>query len=212
LHCQEYISGVSEAARFSFLLFATAGTFCSRRAGDNTLSALSVEFQERILCRYAATDTPLLDANSGFEPQTFDVGTYRRWQEQLHGPWRLAFHTESKGEAFELMIRILSAERPKKKQVCVLDSNEPLAACLERAQKVIESGGEPFVQPMRPLNALDYQQLRVAYDWSPQLLRDFTRYFNPKIWRSASMWEYYNRRRDPPLFAFLRPAARVFAV
>lgn len=39
---------------------------------DNNLSALSAEYQDHIVARYQAAEVPLLDANSGFEPRTFD--------------------------------------------------------------------------------------------------------------------------------------------
>ena len=54
---------------------------------DNNLSGLPVEFQEHIIRRYQETGTPLGDANSGFEPRSFDEGTYRRWELILKGPW-----------------------------------------------------------------------------------------------------------------------------
>jgi hypothetical protein len=39
---------------------------------DNNLSALPAEYQDYIVARYLAAQVPLLDANSGFEPRTFD--------------------------------------------------------------------------------------------------------------------------------------------
>jgi len=51
--------------------FVPAPTLC-----DNNISALPVVFQEHILRRYHETDTPLCDANSGFEPRTFDEECY----------------------------------------------------------------------------------------------------------------------------------------
>jgi hypothetical protein len=64
---------------------------------DNNLSALPVAFQEHVIARYRVTGTPLLDANSGFEPRTFDARTYARWRPILRGPWRFAF--DDQGEA-----------------------------------------------------------------------------------------------------------------
>jgi hypothetical protein len=174
---------------------------------DNNLSALPVTFQEHILQRYAATGTPLRDANSGFEPQTFDAATYQRWKSTLRGPWRFAFDTLSEGAAVEKMMRVLRDVPARRKQVYVLAGNEPLEGCLERALKVIEWGGEPFVQPMRPLNALRYNDLKIAFNWTPQRLIDFARFFNRRVFRVAPIWEYSNRRHEPPPFEFLRPRA-----
>lgn len=47
---------------------------------DNNLSALPIEYQEYIIEKYQGSGVKLLDANSGFEPRTFDEGTYRRWK------------------------------------------------------------------------------------------------------------------------------------
>jgi pyruvate-formate lyase-activating enzyme len=167
---------------------------------DNNLSALPVAFQEHILRRYHETETPLCDANSGFEPQTFDEETYRRWKPRLRGPWRFAFDTISEEAEVGRMMRILHRESPKRKQVYVLIGNEPIAACHHRAQQVISWGGEPFCQPFIALNALR-RIPKVAYDWTPTLLQDFARYFNRHVWRTVSLHEYRPRRAQPPPFA-----------
>lgn len=167
---------------------------------DNNLSALPVEYQEHIIERYRATGTPLLDANSGFEPITFDEGTYLRWKPLLRGPWRFAFDTTSEEPQVKRMMEILASESPKRKQVYVLIGNEPIAACQERAQKVIEWGGEPYVQPLMPLNALSRDHLKVGYDWTFQKLKDFQRYYNRHLWRYMKLSEYNNRKGERPPF------------
>src|SRR3546814_7978036 len=45
---------------------------------DNNLSALPSDFQQHIVDRYTAARVPLLAANSGFEPKTFDQNLYER--------------------------------------------------------------------------------------------------------------------------------------
>jgi hypothetical protein len=58
---------------------------------DNNLSALPAEYQDHIIARYKAEGVPLLDANSGFEPRTFDEDVYERWRGINRGPWRFAY-------------------------------------------------------------------------------------------------------------------------
>src|SRR5262249_27081191 len=82
--------------------FVPAPTLC-----DNNLSALPMAFQEHILRRYHETGTPLRDANSGFEPQTFDEDTYHRWRTTLRGPWRFAFDTLQEEAAVTQMMQLL---------------------------------------------------------------------------------------------------------
>lgn len=166
---------------------------------DNNLSALPPDFQEFILTRYRATGTPLADCNSGFEPATFDASTYERWKPQLKGPWRFAFDTTDEAPQVEQMMQILSAESARKKQVYVLLGNEPMAQCLERARKVIEWGGEPYCQPMMPLNALRRSDRTIRYDWTDQKLSDVARYFNRHLWRSFPISEYKPRKHEPRL-------------
>ena len=180
--------------------FSPAPVLC-----DNNLSALPVPFQEHIIRRYRAAGIPLRDANSGFEPQTFDEACYQRWKPTLHGPWRCAYDTLSECAAVERMLRILATEPPSRKRVYVLIGNEPIAACYERACKVIEWHGEPFCQPFIPLNALSRYQVKIAYDWTPSLLKDFARYFNRYLWRTISLRDYTNRKRELPPFASLIP-------
>jgi hypothetical protein len=163
---------------------------------DNNLSALPVEFQEHIIRRYQESGVILKDANSGFEPRAFDAETYRRWKPVLRGPWRFAFDEMSEEADVKRMMQILANEPASKKRVYVLCGNEPIASCHERAQKVIEWGGEPFCQYVLPLNWLgDPAELRNRFDWTYQKGRDFCRYYNRWIWRSAPI-EQYQPRQD----------------
>lgn len=108
---------------------------------DNNLSALPVEFQKHIIARYQETATPLKDANSGFEPRTFDGGTYERWKPILMGPWRFAYDDMQETEQVKVMMALLKRESPRQKRVYCLVGNEPYEQCHERAQKIIEWGG-----------------------------------------------------------------------
>lgn len=157
-------------------------------------------FQDHIVRRYREAGVPLVDANSGFEPLTFDEDCYQRWKPILRGPWRFAFDTISEEAAVARMMHILRRERPKRKQVYVLIGNEPIAACYHRAQQVIAWGGEPFCQPFIALNALR-RIPKVAYDWTPSLLQDFARYFNRHLWRTVALADYRPRHAEPPSFA-----------
>lgn len=168
---------------------------------DNNLSALPADFQDWILARYQAAGVPLKDANSGFEPRSFTEETYRRWKSHLRGPWRFAYDTASEGEEVRRMMAVLREESPRRKQVYVLIGNEPIASCYERARRVIEWGGEPYCQPVMPLNALSRQDVMVRHDWTRQLLRDFARYFNRHLWRTLSIRDYSDRAGERPPFA-----------
>jgi hypothetical protein len=168
---------------------------------DNNLSALPGDFQDEILARYVAAGVRLVDANSGFEPRTFTEETYQRWRGHLIGPWRFALDTASEALYVKRVMTVLAGEAPRRKQVYVLIGNEPLVSCYERACKVIEWGGEPYCQPVMPLNALSRDQLMVRHDWTFQLLRDFARFFNRHLWRSLALRDYLPRQTEPAPFA-----------
>lgn len=173
---------------------------------DNNLSALPVDYQQHIITRYQEFGVPLLDANSGFEPRTYDELTYRRWKPLLRGCWRFAFDETREREDVQRMMLSTSLrdESPRRKQVYCLIGNEPVETCYERAIQIIAWGGEPFVQYVLPLNWLgDPTMLRPRFDWTYQRGKDFMRYFNRHLWRSFPIWEYRPRQDEPPPFAHL---------
>lgn len=175
---------------------------------DNNLSALPPEFQEHIIRRYQETDTHLADANSGFEPRTFDEGAYARWKPILRGPWRFALDDCDELREVEAMMRILRDVPASRKRVYVLIGNEPLEACHMRAERVIAWGGEPFCQPVLPLDWMKdprQDELPAEHDWTSQRLKDFSRFYNRWLWRSMKLWEYKPRQSEAPPFKFLEP-------
>lgn len=161
---------------------------------DNNLSALPVEYQEFIIEKYERTGVQLLDANSGFEPRTFDEGTYRRWKRINRGAWRFAYDEMAEGREVHAVTRILKDEPARKKRVYVLIGNEPFDECFARVSQVIEWGCEPHVQPLIALNALQRKPM-VKHDWTEKNLINLTRWANRWIWRTAPFSEYI---RTPP--------------
>lgn len=169
---------------------------------DSNLSALPLEFQRHIIRRYREEGVTLKDANSGFEPRTFDAKTFERWEPVLgSAPWRFAFDTTDEERWVKPMMDTLRDVSPYRKRVYCLIGNEPFEECYARAEKIIAWGGEPFVQPMVPLNALSRDNLKIVHDWTFQKLKDFARYYNRWLWRSMLLTEYSNRKNERPIFA-----------
>jgi hypothetical protein len=156
---------------------------------DNNLSALPIDYQDYIVGRYLAAGVPLLDANSGFEPRTFDGSVYHRWAQINRGPWRFAYDDLQERWFVQRCMRMLKSVSPKKKRVYVLIGNEPMAECLGRIREVIQWGGEPHVQPLMKLNALEKEHW-IRFDWTAQKLVDVARWANRRIWRYAPFEEY----------------------
>lgn len=162
---------------------------------DNNLSALSDDYQQHIVDRYLAEDVPLLDANSGFEPRTFDEAVYRRWKPINKGPWRFAYDDMGDREHVRRVLEMLADEPARKKRVYVLSGNEPKEACFQRIHETIEWGGEPYCQPVMKLNALEKQPW-VRHDWTLRDLRRVTRWINGRFWRYATFDEYRGNVRS----------------
>lgn len=156
---------------------------------DNNLSALSAEYQDHIVGRYRATGVPLLDANSGFEPRTFDSEVLARWTPINRGPWRFAYDDQADGEHVERVMRMLAEFSPRRKQVYTLIGNEPFEACMHRIRQVIGWGGEPYVQPYMKLNALK-KAPHVRFDWTEAKLRRVQRWINGRYWKYVSFEDY----------------------
>lgn len=164
---------------------------------DNNLTDEPVEFQEHIIRRYRETGTPLLDANSGFEPKNFTEETYLRWKLILRGPWRFGYDYLPERSAAKRMMHILRDESARKKRVYVMIGNEPFAHCLQRANEVLEWGGEPYCQPYLSKTALDRRDYEIRYDWTPDKLTHFARYFNRYLFKSTPMEEYRCGTKQP---------------
>jgi hypothetical protein len=156
---------------------------------DNNLSGLPFEYQQHIVERYRAANVPLLDANSGFEPRTFDGRVFELWRTINRGPWRFAYDDLAERGYVREVMRMLEGIRPKLKRVYVLIGNEPFDVCMQRIAEVLEWGGEPHVQPFVKLNALE----RVPDErngWTRRQLLDVARWANRRVWKYATFAEY----------------------
>lgn len=156
---------------------------------DNNLSALSPEYQDHIIGRYLKTGVPLLDANSGFEPDTFDDRVFARWAPVLKGPWRFGYDEGSEGENVRRVMAMLKDVSPRRKQVYTMIGHEPFDVCMDRIRRVIEWGGEPYTQPFLKLNTLS-KDPAIRHDWTPQKLRHVQRWTNRHLWRSVRFEDY----------------------
>ena len=156
---------------------------------DNNLSALPAEYQQHIVDRYQREGVPLLDANSGFEPRTFDEEVFHRWRAVNRGAWRFAYDDQAERSYVERVMLMLRRLPARKKRVYVLIGNEPMASCIERLREVIAWGGEPHAQPYIKLNALQ-KKPHVRFDWTETSLRDVARWANRYLWRYCTLDEY----------------------
>ena len=156
---------------------------------DNNLSALPQEFQRHIVKRYKSASVPLLDANSGFEPATFNEDVLAIWRPINMGPWRFAYDESAERDEVLQVALMLRDVPPRRKRVYVLIGNEPFKPCMDRILETISWGCEPHVQPIMKLNARTKKPW-VRFDWTEQKLRDTARWANRWIWRHVPFHEY----------------------
>lgn len=160
---------------------------------DNNLSAIDAKYQDLIIEKYIAADVPLLDANSGFEPKSFDGAVFERWRKINKGPWRFGYDESKERDVVRGVMAMLKAARVPAKKVrpYVLIGNEPFDVCMGRIREVIEWGGEPHVQALINRKALEKKaHVSRAMGWTPRLLTDVARWANRRVWRYARFEDY----------------------
>jgi len=166
---------------------------------DDNLSALPVEYQEKIIAKYLDAGVKLQDANSGFAPRAFDQGTYERWSRILRGPWRFGYDELKEREQVRQMMAVLRTNgvSSRKMQVYCMIGNEPFADCMQRIREIHEWGGEPYCQRYMKLNTLEKTPW-VRHDWTLQKLahvaRWVARHLSRPIEKGGIPFEKYNPR------------------
>jgi hypothetical protein len=169
---------------------------------DNNLSALPAEYQDHIVGRYKAAGVPLLDANSGFEPRTFDDEVLARWTPINRGPWRFASDDAPDGPPVERVMKMLDKHNvpSRRRQVYTMIGGEPFDACMDRIHRVIGMGGEPYAQPYMKLNTL-VKKPTVRFDWTEHRLKSVARWVNGRFWKYVPFDRYDSsiktRERNP---------------
>jgi hypothetical protein len=160
---------------------------------DDNILRSSWRHQRLVVERLAAADFKSIDFNSGFEPLFFEQKHVDLYGQLPLKYWRIAFDEIKEAPEVERAIRLLRAnDVPSKKIFCyVLAGNEPFADCLWRAQKVVEWGGEPRIQMMKPLTWLQPRKavwINPKHDWTQELSINFPRYWYSYAWRRVE-WE-----------------------
>lgn len=164
---------------------------------DNNLSAIDADYQRYIIERYRQFGVPLLDANSGFEPETFDDEVYERWAPINQGPWRFGLDETGETEEVERVILMLKRKGVPAKRIrpYVMIGHEPFAECMARIRRVLDLGGEPYVQWIMKLNTR-VKEPWVQHDWTAQRLKDVQRWVNGHAWRKCSFGDFVPNLRS----------------
>lgn len=169
---------------------------------DNNLSALPVYYQQHIIDVYKRCWTGgKVDANSGFEPHSFDESTLIRWKNFPLQCWRFGYDdVTERNQALEMM-RLLKRHGYSGEQVRVytMIGNEPIETCLSRINEVIEHGFHPWPQRLRPLNWLGPDgTLPCRFDWDEPTLIAYQRFYSyAAFWKNCKPREFFYQGRFP---------------
>jgi hypothetical protein len=169
---------------------------------DNNLSALPADYQDFIIKTYADSwRGGRVDANSGFEPHTFDARTFERWSKFPLLYWRFGYDdTTERDEALEMM-RLLKFNNvpPRMVRVYTLIGNEPKKICSDRIREVIANGFYPWPQRKRPLDWLGPDgTLPCDHDWDESTLIAYQRFYSiAGLWKTMKPEEFFYQGRYP---------------
>ena len=165
---------------------------------DNNLSALPEEYQEHIIRRYQGWKGRV-DANSGFEPHSFNSATLKRWERFPLRCWRFGYDDPTERDQALEMMRLLKAHgySGERVRVYTLIGNEPIADCAKRVREVIANGCHPWPQRLRPL---DWRggPLPTRHDWDEPTLIAFQRFYSVKgLWGRLRPEQFWYQGRRP---------------
>jgi hypothetical protein len=162
---------------------------------DDNILRSSWAHQQLVVDRLLEAGFKSIDFNSGFEPLFLEQKHVDLYGQLPLKHWRIAFDELKEWREVRKAIRLLRANGvPQKRIFCyVLAANEPFEACMWRAQKVVEWGGEPRIQMMKPLNWLlprNQTWINPKHDWTPEQSINFPRYWYSYAWRRVSWDEW----------------------
>lgn len=167
---------------------------------DNNLSALPVDYQEEIIERFKDFKGRV-DANSGFEPHSFNEDTLIRWKKFPLMFWRFGYDDiTERNEALRMMSLLKKhGYHGDKVRVYTMIGNEPKDVCRQRIQEVIDNGFYPWPQRLRPLDWLGPDgTLPTRFDWTePDLIACQRFYSMAALWRRVKPGEFYYQGRYP---------------
>jgi len=172
---------------------------------DDNILRSSWGHQELVVEKLEACKFKFVDFNSGFEPKYLEqkhVDLYGRLPIEF---WRIAFDERSEWEDVRRSIKLLRANGIGTRRIScyVLAGNESFRDCMWRARKVVEWGGEPRIQMMKPLNWLKPRSsvwINPKYDWDQSKSINFARYWYSYAWRRLTwaQWVKAGHAYDGP--------------
>jgi hypothetical protein len=174
---------------------------------DNNLSALPDDYQDFIVRRYREDwRGGKVDANSGFEPHTFDARTLARWEAFPLRYWRFGYDDLSERDQALDMMRLLASRghAGERVRVYTLLGNEPVGDCLRRVREVIGHGCHPWPQRLRPLDWLG-GPLPCRFDWDEPTLIAAQRFYSVRgLWGRVAPEDFHYQGRYPLRFRHWR--------
>lgn len=163
---------------------------------DDNLALAPQEHHEELVGRLRRYHS--IDLNSGWEPWAWRPWMWALWRDLPLVAWRTAFDGLYEEEHVGRLIRFWRSEGIPQNRIWVYvlaGGVEPFDAAFYRAQKVLQWGGEPRIQPYKPNNWLQPRSapyLQPEKGWTHERVVNLPRYYYGYYWRRMG-WEEFLR-------------------
>ena len=160
---------------------------------DDNFAETPDSHQETIVDRMAGRYRNV-DLNSGIEPRSWRSGMFDRLARLPLVAWRTALDEVEEADAVERLLAEWRAHGIRRSKIWVyvlIGGKEPFEQAKWRADRVIEWGGEPRVQPFKPLTWLKPRsEPFISKGWTREQIVNLPRYYYGYYWRHMSFEEY----------------------
>ena len=164
---------------------------------DDNFAETPDSHQEAVISRMEARRYRVVDLNSGIEPRAWRAGLYERLQRLPLAAWRTALDEVEEADAVAVLLRELRTKGIPQSKIWVYvlaGGKEPFELAKWRADKVLEWGGEPRIQPYKPLTWLRPRSAPfVSKGWTREQVINLPRYYYGYYWRRMSFVEFLVR-------------------
>lgn len=166
---------------------------------DDNFIVTPESHQERIVDRLRVGGYRAIDFNSGLEPRSWSTAVFERLSKLPLTGWRLAFDEVEEADEVQRLMTDLRGRGVNSRKIWVYvlaGGKEPFEKAKWRADKVIEWGGEPRIQPYKPLTWMKKRsEPFVSKGWTREQVVNLPRYYYGYSYRTMSFEDFCERTK-----------------
>ena len=167
---------------------------------DDNFAETPDDHQEAVIARMEGRYR-VVDLNSGIEPRAWRPGLYERLRRLPLSAWRTALDEVEEADAVAALLQDLREKGISRRYIWVYvlaGGKEPFEEAKWRADRVIEWGGDPRIQPYKPLTWLKPRSTPfISKGWTREQVVNLPRYYYGYHWRRMTFEEFIERRGQP---------------